>query len=222
MGKPSGESVHVVLDRPRGPARPALWVIGLLALLVGLLQLLTLLWPIVGYRARGSVVINGLGLGNPGVVSFIDRMSNATGHYETVSIEVADPPRALLDAIAWHDAASALPAVLICALVCGISWSALQGRPFARLAPLLLGLTGVAFLVADLVSEWFFMRVQREVVRAVGAQATAGDVGNGPQEGLSTGAAFTMDHLGLALFLVVLAVVFSLGLRMQRDTEALV
>lgn len=222
MGVSPRENGHVLRERPRGFARAALAVIGTVAGLVGLLQLIGPALAVFGGRAVGPVEIDGLTLANAEVVSFADRMKGATGRYESVRVEVADPPRALLDAIAWHDAAASLPVILICAVLCWLSWSALRGRPFARLAPWLLGLTGLALLVLDVLIEWLHFRVGLAVVQAVGVQATGGDTGAGAYEGLSTGAAYTPDHLGLALFLIVLAVVFALGLRMQRDTEALV
>ncbi|MDT0144653.1 hypothetical protein [Microbacterium sp. PRC9] len=169
--------------------------------------------------------ITGFPLANALVPEFTgksDAIVNAG--YESVWLEVAQLP----DGTRWLLYLEyALPLVAALAIGVAVSWLAivlLRGRPFVRSLPNVVGVAAIAVLVGGMGSQVAASAARASVVSFIGERViTAGDQGDGPYEGLM-GWSLMLDlaPIGWALGLALVAAAFQIGIRMQKDTEALV
>ncbi|MGN8553095.1 UNVERIFIED_CONTAM: hypothetical protein OHV15_10985 [Microbacterium sp. SLM126] len=169
--------------------------------------------------------ITGFPLGNAAVPEFTEKSAAIVGAgYESAWLEVAGLP----DGTRWLLYLEfALPLAAGLAIGTAVAWLAialLRGRPFVRSLPHVVGVAAVAVLVGGLGSQVLASAARASVVAFLGERViTAGDAGEGPYEGL-TGWFLTLDlaPIGWAFSLALVATAFQLGVRMQKDTEALV
>lgn len=175
--------------------------------------------------AAGALRIDGFPLGNAGVPEFTEKSAAIVGAgYESAWLEVQGLPDASRWLLYLEDALPLATALSIGTAVAWLAIALLRGRPFVRSLPHVVGVAAIAVLVGGLGSQVFASAARASVVAFLGErEITAGDAGDGPYEGL-TGWFLTLDlaPVGWAFGLALVAAAFQLGVRMQKDTEALV
>lgn len=169
--------------------------------------------------------IGGFAVANAAAPSFAAKAPAIVGAgYESVWLEVAGLPT---DARWLLFLEYALPLVAALAISVAVAWLAialLRGGPFVRSLPNVVGIAAVAILLGGLGSQVAASAARAAVVAYLDERViTAGDSGEGPYEGLMSWS-LTLDlaPVGWALGLALVAAAFQIGVRMQRDTRALV
>lgn len=142
--------------------------------------------------------------------------------YESVWLEVDDLP----GAARWLLYAEAsLPALATLAIGVTIAWLAItliRERPFTRALPHAMGVAAIAVMVAGIGSQVAGSIGRSLVVEHLGAKAATTATGaNGEALAYMT-LGLDLSPIGWALGLALVAAAFQIGVRMQKDTEALV
>lgn len=207
---------------PRNITRTMLIAVGICAAITAVAGVVSAAAGTLERLTATSLQVDSVPLGNVEAASFSDQMDEAAARYDTVSIELLDPPPGLVQLDALTGVVQLTPFVLLGAMICWLCWSALKGRPFLRTSPWVLGASGFAIVAFDLLGSILQGRVLAAVVKLAGPGSTAGDYGAGPVEGIVAGSSYDGDFFAAGVLLIVVASVFGLGSAMQRDTERLV
>lgn len=198
----------------------ALLIVAVIAGAVGVVSLGATLRDAIRLGSARSLQVRDMDIANASSPEFTESIEGLDARYSGVTLEIVDPPGALLRADFWSAALGASIVVVLCGLLVWLCVSTLRGRPFAHGMASAFVITGATVAAADVGSDLMRFRVKRLVVELYGH--SAGDAGQGPYEGFASGMNFMLSFTGAGIFLCVLGVAFALGNRMQRDTERLV
>lgn len=215
-------------DRATALSRVEEWVVALVgtgALLVAGGSAVFLVTAGIQVFTREPSRVSGFPLGNALVPAFTEKSSAIVdAGYESAWIDVTGLP----DGTRWLLYLElALPLLATLSIGLAVAWLAialLRGRPFVRSLPNVVGVASIAVLVGGLGSQVLASAARASVVAYLGARhMTAGDMGDGPYEGFM-GWSLSLDlaPVGWALGLALVAAALQIGVRMQKDTEALV
>lgn len=224
--------VLVIVARRRPPRGGNLtplesWIVslvgagGMLTAALGTLSLVTNAAVIFGSEPS---VVNDIGYyGSP--IERLDGVEHLVNSgYQTAWVEVSGLPLGARWLLYIETALPALTSIAIGIAVAWLSIMLLRGRPFTRALPHVIGAAAVAVVIGGVGGQVAGAFGRTATVEYLGArEVTGGDDGSGPYPGLSL---FTMNldfaPIGWALGLALVAAAFQIGVRMQKDTEALV
>ncbi len=215
-------------DRATALSRVEEWVVALVgtgALLVaGGSAVFLVMAGTQAFSAEPSRVA-GFPVANAPVPGFTERSDAIVGAgYESVWLEVAGLPAGTRWLLYLEVALPLIAALSIGVAVMWLAIALLRGRPFVRSLPNVVGVASIAVLVGGLGSQVLASAARASVVTFLGErEMTAGDSGDGPYEGfMAWSLSLDLAPVGWALGLALVAAAFQIGVRMQKDTEALV
>lgn len=204
------------------------WMVALVgtgAMLVTAGSLVFLVMAAIQVFGPGPTRVDGFPLANAAAPAFTGKSDAiVSGGYESAWLEIAGLPEGSRWLLYLGYALPLLAAIAIGVAVAWLAIALLRGRPFLRSLPHVIGVAAVAVLVGGLGSQVFASAARGSVVSFLGERTiTAGDMGDGPYEGL-LGWSLMLDlaPVGWALGLALVGAAFQIGVRMQKDTEALV
>ena len=134
-----------------------------------------------------------------------------------VDVTITDAPASVT---AWLLSADLLPILLVLIVCAAAIWLAvglLQGRPFSRRFPIALIVVASAVMVCGM-----FTQLAASIGRAEAASFLNAGAAAGQEPFLAFSIAVDLSPLGWGLVIGLLAGAFSIGRRMQRETEGLV
>lgn len=218
-----------VRTKPHSSAISAVdrWVVAIIgagAALVALVAAWALTSTAFSAFSGTHTVIRNLRLGNASVPSFTEKSALITGAgYESVWLEVENPPLETRWLLFLEAAVPTLTVLVIATAVAWLALALLRGRPFARSLPVFIGATAIVVLVGNLATQIVAGAARASVIEYLDPRTiTAGDMGDGPYEGLGMVLNLDLSPVGWAFGLALVALAFHVGTRLQRDTEGLV
>lgn len=190
-----------------------------LGCLLGLWSNASLMFTVEPFRVDGA---HYAGLTTPPLLEGVDHI--AASGYQSIWIEVMGLPAG---ARALFYAETALPLIAslaISVVVAWLSFTLVRERPFARAFPIGVGVAAVAVMVGGIGSQFLGAIARSSVIDYLGADALIGDDSTAPAYDVLSYFWLELDlaPIGWAFGLALVAAAFQIGVRMQRDTEALV
>lgn len=215
-------------DRAKALSRVEEWVVALVgtgAMLTVVGSAVFLVLAAMQVFSADPTRVGGFPLANARVPEFTEKSGAIVdAGYESAWLEVAGLPAGTHWLLYLE---IALPLVAALSIGVAVAWLAialLRGRPFVRSLPNVVGVAAIAVLVGGLGSQVFASAARASVVSFLGErEITAGDMGDGPYEGLM-GWSLMLDlaPIGWALGLALVAAAFQIGTRLQRESDLLV
>lgn len=207
--------------------RLSLTVIGSIAVLLGLLWTVSIVLNAIRYSSQKTLDVRGLIIGNVSTPEFTRNLPEINdAWYESVGIVIDHPPAAVRWFLWAELAAGGLIVIGVSAVVAWLCIRMLRGKPYGRSMTAGLVMTAALVLVLGLSKQVFGAVARSQVVHFLGvSESTAGANASFPEgyEGFALYALnLSLTPIGVAAALMVVASVFQVGLRLQRDTDGLV
>ncbi|WP_426323469.1 hypothetical protein [Microbacterium sp. E-13] len=209
-------------------SRPESWAISILGA-VAMMTVLTSLWGLVGtagYLFSGDPVrIDGFpfaGITAPELLADVPHLVESG--YGSVWMTVSDLPSSSLWLLYLEEALPMVGAICISVVVAWLSFTLVRERPFARAFPVGFAVAAVAIVVAGLGSQFAAAMARSSVIAFLGEEQLTGDTTTTPPHDVFVFLSLQLDlaPIGWAFGLLLVAAAFQIGIRMQKDTEALV
>ena len=148
----------------------------------------------------------------------------AAAGYQSVWIDVMGLP----DGTRWlfyiEEGLPLAASLTISIVVAWLSFTVVRERPFARAFPIAIGVASIAVMIGGLGSQFAGALARSSVIEYLGADRLVKDNSTAPAtESFATfWVSLDLSPVGWAFGLLLVAAAFQIGVRMQKDTDALV
>lgn len=187
------------------------------------LALVAIGWQITNAFTKEALSISDFAVANAPVTFHDTGGANVHATYQSARVVLENAPLRLRLLDSGAKLISIIPTLVLCVTLWRLCASALGGRPFTRILPSTLMLSGAILVVSEILYIFANHRLMTEFVNYVGSGITAGADAQSPAyEGLAIASRYPGNMLGIGLTLLVIGLVYTLGARMQRDVETLV
>lgn len=229
-----GVALAVVLVRRRRPRTAAfltplesivISVIGGFAMVNGALCLLRLYSDSVVILQYPSVRVDGfryLGVTTPELLEGVAHVTESG--YQSIWMNLVGLPMETRWLVYLESVLPSIGALAVSVVIAWLSFTLVRERPFARAYPIGLGVAAVAIVVGSMGTQFAGALARSSVIEFLGEEQLTADASNGPPSDVLSFFHLELDlaSVGWAFGLLMVAVAFQIGTRMQKDTEALV
>lgn len=180
----------------------------------------------IRYLTDYAIEVHGVSIAEANVPEFTQGLSAITqARYESVAVTVTDLPASARWLLWGEHSASALIIIGVCAVVIWLCARIWHQRTFGGSITGALVATALLVLICGLAKQIFAAVGRSRIVDFLGLESTAGmSLGDSQmQEGfMAYSLNLSVAPIGVAIALLLVAVAFRVGTRLQREVEGLV